>query len=153
MIVKFLSIFRDVLNKYSPKKFEEKQLKAIKNLRNSLCHHFGLVCINKHEKKDVNKYKFILSSTENQEVVRCPEIEWNGFYDDMSTPVAQNKLDVQTSYQISVPSLIKIFEKTIENIKNAYLGNQLNFVNSENQTLEQRLKEIEYKYFVYYQNN
>lgn len=40
-----------VLQQYSTQKLNDRQLAAIKNLRNSLCHHFGLVCNNKYEKK------------------------------------------------------------------------------------------------------
>lgn len=61
-----------------------------------------------------------------------------------------DKFDIQTSFQISVTSLIDIFKKTIENIRDAYYANQLHFVLDGAKTLEQRLKEIEYKYFIYY---
>ncbi len=142
-----------VLQQYSPKKFDDEQLKAIKNLRNSLCHHFGLVCNNMHEKKDYQNYKFILSFVENDEAVICPEKEWDGSYDNLSSPVSMDKFDIQTSFQISVPSLIDIFKKTIENIRDAYNTNKLHIELGGAKTLEQRLREIEYKYFIYYQND
>ena len=138
-----------VLKEYFPKKFDDEQLKAIKNLRNSLCHQFGLAG-NYKKKNKTHYYKFILSPTENQEAVICPKEEWNGSCDNLSSPVSMNKYDVQTSYQISIPSLIKIFDETINNIKEEYRKNKLNFVTRENQTIEQRLKEIEYNYFIYY---
>lgn len=142
-----------VLQEYSLKEFNERQLYAIKHLRHSLCHHsLGLVCNNKKNKKGDNRdknYKFILSFAENPEIVICPEIKWDGCYDNIDC-TERSKFDSQTSFQISVPSLIEVFEKTLESIKQKYITHQLSFALSDSkQSLEGRLKEIEHKYFIY----
>lgn len=137
-----------VLQEYSPIEFNERQLYAIKNLRNSLCHRLGLVCNNMHEKKETRNYKFILSPLKNDEIVICPDPEWSGDYDNIDC-TERSKFDLQTSFQISIPSLIEVFEKTIESIKQKYYTHQLSFALPNQQSLDARLKEIEHKYFIY----
>ena len=141
-----------VLQEYSLIEFNERQLNAIKHLRHSLCHHsLGLVCNNKKEKSEKRdkNYKFILSFSENPEIVICPATKWDGCYDNIDY-VERSKFDLQTSFQISIPSLIDVFERTVESIKQKYITHQLSFVLPySQQSLESRLKEIEHKYFIY----
>lgn len=86
----------------------DNKIKAIKSLRNSLTHKFGLAT--EKNPKDGSPRKFIISIERNEEIVRLPEIEWNGAFADKSDTTST------TVFIIDLVTLIeKIYQKVIQN--------------------------------------
>ncbi len=81
------------------------KIKAIKSLRNSLTHKFGLATEN--NPKEQPPRKFIISVERNVEIVKLPDIEWDGIFADKST---------NTSTTIFIIDLITLIENIYRNI-------------------------------------
>ncbi len=80
------------------------KIDAIKHLRHSLAHNFGLA-----SDKQSKKYKYILTfNNENKYIIKLPNNNWNGDYSDISD---------ETSTKIHQINLIKEIERIISAIQ------------------------------------
>lgn len=104
---------------FSPKKFKSEEIEAIKNLRHSLAHNFGLVSFNSKKPTDT-KYKYIIyyNDSEKNDIVRLPDKPWDGDWSDKSE---------RTSCLIYAFSLMRLIEQIILRIQTRYKENKLEF--------------------------
>jgi len=96
---------------------EENKIKAIKALRNSLAHKFGLAT----EKSPGIKppMKFIISIERNNEVIKLPNEDWNGDFTDKT---------LETSTTIYLIDLIELVEKVFFKIIKEHQDNNLELI-------------------------
>jgi len=90
----------------------DKELNAIKELRNSLNHNFGLAGYNPHKDIGVIKYTICFADDGNQKPLVEPTKEWEGDWTDK---------DDNTSYHVYPFSLINYMEDVILSLTNKYL--------------------------------
>lgn len=90
---------------------------AIKNLRNSLAHNFGLVNYNSKTNKPTHKYTIDMGD-EREKVIELPTKEWDGNYADKSK---------ETSCIIYIYPLMKHIHSIFKKAKAQYLNNELSF--------------------------
>ncbi len=87
---------------------------ALKKLRHSLAHNFGLVNYNEFRPD----HKYLLIFDENKNIIHPPCHKWNGDYSDKSE---------DTSTKIYVFSVIRLVEQIIQNLQDLYANGKLNF--------------------------
>lgn len=105
------------INMFSPRKLSTPEKEALKNLRNSLGHAFGLVNVDMSRKKAT--HKFLLDfKDECDKPIKLPKQEWNGDYLDKSK---------ETSTIVYVFPLIRFIEEIFANVVNKYKDCTLRF--------------------------
>ena len=109
----------NAINYFSSKELSQKEKEALKNLRNSLGHAFGLVNIDMSKKIATHKYSLAFND-ECDCIIRLPskKNEWNGDYLDKRE---------ETSTIVYVFPLIRFIEETIANVVNEYKNGKLRF--------------------------
>jgi len=95
----------------------DNKINALKSLRNSLTHKFGLATEQGSIK--IPPRKFILSIGENPDIVELPKVEWDGNF--------TAKLD-QSSTTIHITDLIKLIEKIYQQILEDNNSNKLDIL-------------------------
>lgn len=100
---------------YSPDLLSDEKQKALKNLRNSLAHNFGLVNITPNG-KPISKYMLIYAK--DNDIIKLPQVKWNGDF--------FNKAE-ETSIKVYVYSVIELVETIIRKLKEDYKNGQLEF--------------------------
>lgn len=104
---------------FSNEQLTENELKALKNLRNSLGHAFGLVNVN--VKKATHKYTLSFKEESNK-ILELPKKEWDGNYLDKT---------IETSTIIYVFPLIRFIERAIRNVVDEYHKGTLDSISLE----------------------
>ena len=110
----------NAINMFSSINLSKRELEALKNLRNSLGHAFGLVNVDMSKKNAT--HKFLLNfKDEYESVISLPsrKNEWNGDYLDKNE---------ETSTIIYVFPLIRFIEETIANVIEEYKKGTLRFI-------------------------
>ena len=134
-------------------KVNQDKLDAIRYLRNSLAHNFGLV-----DPKSNKKYKFILTNNSTR-VVTPPTIEWKDAYQEEFRFILTDKHDTCTSYSIGVLALGQCIKTILSRIEQEFHDKEFFFYLKQqpSETAEdkleryaERLREIAYRFFVYY---
>lgn len=97
---------------------DKDRIEAIKDLRNTLAHNYGLATENTlpNGKPKKYKHKFTLSFSDEAEAIKLPVINWNGKYD--------NKND-DCSTIIGVSSFCDMIESIIANVYKCYESDSL----------------------------
>ncbi|EHO68661.1 hypothetical protein [Segatella maculosa] len=108
---------KKAISAFCPKTFGEDETKAIKNLRNSLAHNFGLVNYNQRNKKPTEKFTICFDDKE-EIIVELPKRKWEGSFKDKSD-------DAQC--KIYVFPLIRMIEQIISKVKKQYKNDTLSF--------------------------
>ncbi len=106
----------NAINKFDSQINSEERF-AIKNLRNSLAHNFGLVNYNPKTNKPTHKYTIYMGD-EKEKVIELPTKEWDGNYADKSK---------ETSCIIYIYPLMKHIHSILKKAKAQYLNNELSF--------------------------
>lgn len=104
---------------------------AIKALRNSFAHNYGLINISKNKEFC---HKFILEFSENSLIIKHPEIEWDGIFN-------KTKSDV-TSTTIYVKNLIDYIEDIWKKLNTEIDGETIDIV------LDDRIEELKSRFTV-----
>lgn len=73
------------LTYFSPLYLNENKKHAIKTLRNTLAHKFGLATQKKVDKVALPRRQFILNSTDNPAIVELPKNDWDGEFTNKSS--------------------------------------------------------------------
>jgi hypothetical protein len=131
----------------------EEKLNALVSLRHALAHKMGLV--NKY--CNVN-YKFIIKKGDkNSDVVTCPQKTWDGEYKHNIDDIHKDKFREETSYIVNVSALGEITQNMCQTIaeQSDTLFFALKMRTNEstlkwNNRYQKRLREIGYRFFVYY---
>jgi hypothetical protein len=99
---------------------DDDRIKAIKSLRNSLTHKFGLAT----EKNPTDKppRKFIISIERNSEIITLPNKDWDGTFSDKSD---------NTSTTIFIIDLVILIESVYQKIVEANKADELEMVLSD----------------------
>lgn len=131
----------------------EKKLNALVSLRHALAHKMGLV----NQYNNVN-YKFIIKEgNQKGDVVVCPQTPWDGVYKHNIDEILKDKFWKATSYIVNVSALGEITNTILLRI--AEQCETLHFAlkprkNESSQTwnnrYQKRMREISYRFFVYY---
>lgn len=106
----------NAINKFDSQINSEERF-AIKNLRNSLAHNFGLVNYNPANKKPTHKFT-IDWGDKSKKVIELPIKKWDGNYADKSE---------ETSYIVNAFALIKLVHQIINEVITQYKNNTLSF--------------------------
>ncbi len=85
---------------------KNKEIEAVKDLRNTLAHNYGLATESKGGTKKT-KHKFTLSFSDNTNAIRIPKKDWDGDY--------ANKRQSNSTI-IGVPSFCDLIETIIANV-------------------------------------
>lgn len=101
---------------------DTRQMDAIKDLRNTLAHNFGLATEARSKRK--YNHKFTLSMSDESQDVILPEKEWDGNFD--------NK-DEQYSTKIGVFSFCNLMESIISKVIDCHSKGQLQLRIGENE--------------------
>ncbi|MBR6445684.1 MAG: hypothetical protein IKS94_04535 [Prevotella sp.] len=111
----------NAINFFSPG-LSQKERIALKNLRNSLGHTFGLVNLD-HHKKGTHKFNLNFHE-ESKDVIKVPSEKniWDGDYLEKSE---------RTDTIVYVYPLIRFIEKTIQNVIGEYYKGNLRFIDYE----------------------
>lgn len=109
----------NAINMFSPRKISTKETEALKNLRNSLGHAFGLVNIDMSRKKATHKFLLDFKDECNC-IISLPKKkhEWNGDFLEKSK---------ETSTIVYVFPIIRFVEEIIANVVNMYKDGKLRF--------------------------
>lgn len=101
-------------------KLEPQKIEAIKDLRNSLTHNFGLATetIKDKKEKENEGHKFTLSFTNDDPIIKLPTKEWNNKYEDKED---------ESSTVIGVYTLCNEIENIIKELMNTYKSGNLKF--------------------------
>lgn len=97
----------------------EEKIKAVKSLRNSLTHKFGLATERNPREKPPRK--FILSIERDEEIVLLPNTDWDGTFSD--------KTDF-TCTTIFIIDLVALIEKIYQEVKAQLISNNLEIISS-----------------------
>ena len=105
---------------------DKARIEAVKDLRNTLAHNFGLATENMLPKGNPkkNKHKFTLSFSDDAEAIKMPTTEWDGDYD---------KKEETTSTIIGVAAFCELMESIIANVYECNKKGQLKLRISENE--------------------
>lgn len=102
------------------------RIEAVKDMRNTLAHNFGLatenILPNGNPKKC--KHKFTLSFSDDAEAIKMPTTEWDGDY---------NNKEETTSTIIGVAAFCELMESIIANVYECNKNGQLKLRISENE--------------------
>lgn len=101
-------------------KLEPSKIEAIKDLRNSLAHNFGLATetIKDKKGKENEGHKFTLSFTNDDPIIKLPTKEWNNKYEDKED---------ESSTVIGVYALCNEIENIIKDLMKTYESDNLKF--------------------------
>lgn len=105
----------NAITDFYPKEMQDKEKQAIKNLRNSLAHNFGLV--NLKGKSPTHKYT-ICFQNEGKKIIELPKTKWNKDYTDQSE---------KTSCLVYAFPLMTLVEDILSEIIKKYKQNKLKF--------------------------
>ncbi|MFC2358434.1 hypothetical protein [Porphyromonas endodontalis] len=121
---------KKAIKAFSTKKFNKLEIKAIKDLRNSLAHNFGLVGYDTKNKKPTMKFTIcIYFSDEIQTIVELPKPEWDGSFSDKSD---------ETQCKIYAFPLFNLVEEVIEEVKKQYKSDKLQFAIGDLEEIKSR---------------
>jgi hypothetical protein len=95
----------------------DEKIKAIISLRNSLTHRFGLATEKKPSVKPPRK--FILSIERDKEIVKLPNIDWDGTFSDKSD---------STNTTIFIIDLVDQIEKIYKEVSTKLINNNLDII-------------------------
>ena len=143
---------KKALEKFGPK-LSQKKLHGLVNLRHALAHKMGLVNI-----KGNSNCKYIVSYDEtSNEVIVPPQKIWNGKFEQGLPEIFSAKFDTKTSYVVNVFALRQMVQgvfNTIESQKDSLIfyleSNPQETTKCWNERYQTRLREIAYRFFVYY---
>lgn len=107
----------NAFNAFVPDKLNKEEICAVKNLRNSLAHNFGLVNYNQRTKKPTVKFS-ICFTDDKETIVELPRRKWNGSFDDKSD---------ETQCKIYAFPLIKWIEQILIEVKERFKSGTLSF--------------------------
>lgn len=105
---------------------DKARIEAVKDLRNTLAHNFGLATENMLPKGNPKKYKhkFTFSFSDDAEAIKMPTTEWDGDY---------NNKEETTSTIIGVAAFCELMESIIANVYECNKNGQLKLRVSENE--------------------
>ena len=106
----------NAIKTFGPEKFSNQKINAIKNLRNSLAHNYGLVNFNPITKKPTVKFTIYLDR--NEAIVELPKKNWDGSYKDKYE---------ETQCVIYAFSLLDLMKQTYDGVINKYKEGSLLF--------------------------
>lgn len=102
---------------------DDERIEAVKDLRNTLAHNFGLATESKGGVKKT-KHKFTLSFSDKAEAIKLPKKDWDGDYDDKK----QSRSTI-----IGVSSFCDLAESIITNVYSCYESGSLKLRIDENE--------------------
>ena len=94
---------------------DDERIEAVKDLRNTLAHNFGLATESKGGTKKT-MHKFTLSFSDKAEAIKLPKKDWDGDYDDKKQ---------RRSTIIGVSSFCDLAESIIANVYSCYESGSL----------------------------
>ena len=102
---------------------DDERIEAVKDLRNTLAHNFGLATESKGGAKKT-MHKFTLSFSDKAEAIKLPKKDWDGDYDDKKQ---------RRSTIIGVSSFCDLTESIIANVYSCYESGSLKLRIDENE--------------------